>query len=715
MRATLREYARMNASTAPIGSWPGQSREQHAARMWLDALATGACDQETFLREVNALAPVSPDALWEALSLLDQYHRLGRIRSELFHTLKSQLQNSALGREQDSEMSVPLPLAHCQLDVGHVAVPVGVTASRHEAGPTAVFTTPPAAPGREAKLSPPHARGRSGERMLAEGDVLRERYRIVRMLGQGGMGTVFEALDQYRVDLTTVSNRVAIKVLHTAVTQRLDLLAELRSEFWHLQSLSHPNILRAFEFDRDGDTEFFTMELLKGAPLSRVLGARTGRALRRPYALAIIRDIGAALAHAHSRGVVHGDINPGNILITDEGEVRVLDFGASRKLRDGPWIADFDLPRPGPVATPAYASCQLLSGETAGPRDDLFAFACVAYVLLTGRRPFRGHTAVEARALRVRPRRPGGLTRRQWRALRAALNFERERRPSGLAECVHRLDLREAARRLPTLPVLMTAAPRSRRAAIVTTASALIMLLAAGGLWVTTDHDALVRNATVLIAGATRTVTTAGPFIAGIWSQALTRAGISDDASVTSAARPAPSPSASPAATGATGQAPRLPVATAAEAVVSDTAAAGALATDSEASLAARQAAAPQPAPRTATVRARVELAADMVEVSPSEPMARVVVRRRGNLRGDVSFAWWTESGTAKPGEDYVAFAPRVEHIADAKSAFSLLIPVVSDSTRRQTRSFYVVIDEVSPGASLGPRTVTMVTMHATE
>ena len=90
-----------------------------------------------------------------------------------------------------------------------------------------------------------------------------------------------------------------------------------------------PNIVRVHEFDRDGGVAFFTMELLSGALLSRVLNARGAVALPRPEALAVIRDIGAALVHAHSRGVVHGDVNPQNIFITNEGDLRVLDFGAA--------------------------------------------------------------------------------------------------------------------------------------------------------------------------------------------------------------------------------------------------------------------------------------------------------------------------------------------------------------------------------------------------
>ena len=109
------------------------------------------------------------------------------------------------------------------------------------------------------------------------------------------MGTVFQVLDEFRLEAPG-TQRLAIKVLHPAVAKRAELLAELRREFQSLQLLSHPNIIRVFDFDRDGALVFFTMELLTGAPLSRILQARKLIPLERPQALAIIRDIGAALS-----------------------------------------------------------------------------------------------------------------------------------------------------------------------------------------------------------------------------------------------------------------------------------------------------------------------------------------------------------------------------------------------------------------------------------
>jgi len=113
-----------------------------------------------------------------------------------------------------------------------------------------------------------------------------------------------------------------------------------------------------------------------------------GTQLQRRYALAIIRDIGAAISHAHSRGVVHADLKPSNVMITQQSEVRVLDFGGSSMPPREPWVSDGDADDAFHQATPAYASCAQLERRRADPRDDIYALACIAYLLLSGRHPF---------------------------------------------------------------------------------------------------------------------------------------------------------------------------------------------------------------------------------------------------------------------------------------------------------------------------------------
>src|SRR3984957_17893159 len=402
----------MRPVTRPTGGRQPEVADESAIKSWLDALASGVCDTSAFVLSVRERFGSDSDGSWEELSQLDQYYRRGRIKPEVFHAVKTALAEPALGTRN--------------------ANPLGLRVAGDVAAPRSPVRAEPIDPHpfRE-EIQPQDA-----VLKLKPGSVLRRRYRIETMLGQGAMGGVFQALGEYRLGTPPVGQHLAIKVLHTAVTKRAELLTELRRAFQQMQRLSHPNIVRVFEFDRDGPIVFFTMELLNGALLSRVLQARKLSPLDRAQALAVIRDIGAAISHAHSRGVVHGDINPQNVFITISGELRVLDFGASHSNRISA-ATDHELTLP--FATSSYASCQVLEGERADARDDVFSLACIAHVLLCGEHPFPKKTAIEARAARLIPRRPPKLTNQQWHALRAGLRWEREDRPADMQQWLERL------------------------------------------------------------------------------------------------------------------------------------------------------------------------------------------------------------------------------------------------------------------------------------
>ncbi|MGB6356342.1 MAG: protein kinase [Steroidobacteraceae bacterium] len=731
----------MTPGTDPARRAEPRPGNEGALLAWLDALVSGNCTDEEFLVAVRNHCSGDSDQTWEVVSLLDQYYRRGKIKTDLFLTLKSRLEDSALDNDEDLGASLAATVAarlaasppvHASAPLRASSGPSGLArvptlptaepprppsaAARTSAAPpspSTLVTSPVAAAPTMAPAAPAAAPRSAPPRNVAIGDVLRQRYKVVGLLGQGGMGTVFEAVDEYRVDLPTTSQRLAIKVLHTAVSQREELLSQLQREFQHLQLLSHPNIVRVHEFDRDGDIAFFTMEFLNGALLSQVLGARKAVALPRPYVLAIMRDIGAALAHAHSQGVVHGDINPQNVFITNGGELRVLDFGASHRMLRDRWTSDIRLSERAPVATQGYASCQLLEGQYPDARDDLFAFACVAYVLLWGRHPFPNRTAVEACAQRLRPARPPGLTNRQWRVLREGLRWERDRRPADVGQWLDRFDLSGAAPRLPKLPLLVNS-PSQSNWNVKRTAGAILAaaLLAAACYFAVTNYDSLAQH---LMA----------------WTGQAPSAG-GDANKLPEASAPAvTAPTATAPTVGAppiTGQAMNPPrVAAASPKALSKsthpTATLSALMASpiSPANAAAapktRLAAAARTSAGSASTRAanagpvRIELAADTVDVEPSDTTASVVVSRKGTLHGEASFTWWTESGTAKPGHDFSPVTPRMGQIDDGSASTVLIIPV-SGAPRTRPKSFYVVIDRTDSGPALGARTLTMVTLQ---
>jgi len=674
---------------------------------WLDALAGGACDQAQFFLGVGDLLQRAPDSGWELLGLVDQYFRRGKISAHLFGSIKTRLQGLLVGRGDSDEVDIPAPQMQDEPPRSDGAPPAAaISLARRapaapDASPRPVTGLPASSSGATASAAPAAAEGPApaAQHALAPGDLLRGRYLIQGLLGQGGMGVVYAAIDQYRLDRSSDDQKVALKVLHTEVIKRPRLFAELRREFQHLQSLSHPNIVRVHEFDRDGDLAFFTMEYLSGMLLSQVLPARGSHPLHRSYALAIISDTGSAIAHAHARGVVHGDLNPGNIFITDSGEVRILDFGASHQLHRGPWISEFGNFDQIAVATAGYASCQVLEGEAADARDDVYALGCVGYVLLAGTHAYGDKTPLHARTQRRTPARPRGLSGRQWKALREALHFDRERRPSNVAAWLERMDLRAAAPHLP--PLLSLRTPPSRRGRggdrIWMLVSAALVCVACGW-FAAINVDSLVGAGDRIAAG----LKTLPAYLLGNSS---------------GAANPAAPPQAGTPR--APAEAQSLPAGSGASTPAAVRQAPAAAEPDSSPgarSASPAAAAAAEPASRGAdAVRARIELAADEVDVPPTEPAARVIVRRSRGLRGDVNFTWWTESGTAKSGTDFVPVTAHTERIESGQSMLNLVIPVVVDPGRRESRSFYVVIDEPGDNATLGARTLTMVTLIGSE
>lgn len=268
---------------------------------------------------------------------------------------------------------------------------------------------------------------------IQTGTVLKERFRLGEKLGAGAMGAVFRAVDQRRVETRHHNPHVAIKLIAGEFSRDARAFIALQREADKSQTLAHPNIITVYDFDRDGDLFFMTMESLVGATLDSHIAeagrsAGPGRAVKqqRRQTIAYIGDIANAIAYAHQRNIVHSDLKPQNVFITDEGTLKVLDFGIARafsELGDAP-------DDPGEIAglTPPYASCEMLQGEDPHPADDVYAIGLIAYEMLTGEHPFQRARATEARAQGLKPKRIRGLPAYQWAAIAKALAFERGQR-----------------------------------------------------------------------------------------------------------------------------------------------------------------------------------------------------------------------------------------------------------------------------------------------
>lgn len=295
-----------------------------------------------------------------------------------------------------------------------------------------------------------------GARVLKPGDMLANRFVIEAKLGSGGMGSVFKARDLRREEAQDRHPFVAVKTLNVDLLQREDSVKILQREARKAQSLSHPNIVRVFDFDRDGQVLFVTMELLEGSSLEAMIRANGLAGTPPQKALPILEQMASALEFAHAEGIVHSDLKPANVFILNNGRVKVIDFGIARAVpKPGLLTVDrttFDIQALGAL-TPAYASPEMIEGLDPDPRDDVFGFACIAYELLTGTHPFGRTPALAARASNLRPRKPAQLSASQWRALQGGLELERSKRVANPARLLAAMQQKPAIWRRPALAI----------------------------------------------------------------------------------------------------------------------------------------------------------------------------------------------------------------------------------------------------------------------
>jgi eukaryotic-like serine/threonine-protein kinase len=677
----------------------------------LDSLVRGECSEDDFLSDVLRLRETNRESAWNVVALLDQRFRRGQIPAALFRSIETKIARSELSTAE-SGMTIDLEPPNTVPDAE--LLKDGETG---QAGPS----TPP---------------------VLEVGQVLRDRYLLECPLGSGGMGTVFKALDRFRCDLDENNRHVAIKFLHPNINGNPDMLANLRREFYCAQALSHDNIVNVYDLDQDEDAVFFTMEFLEGELLSALMERSHPAPIPRSLAGSIILQLGAGLAHAHARNVVHGDLKPRNVMITDSGVVRILDFGASSATGHRRFST---------ALTPAFASCELLDGKPADPRDDLYALACIAYELLAAEHPFQGRRSTEARDHGVVAKRPPGLTQPQWDSLAMGLAWRREDRSISVQDWIAKLN-----------PGAPAAAPVAAAPVVAATPAPLVAVRApAAPAPVAPPAAARAPSpaapepppAVVAPPPAARTPTpapaapavrvaapapaprVAAPVQEQIQSPAPAGPG---DIKAKRSARPTPLPLPAIAAlalvvlglalwftlgrhlfeTRMSGGAAADSTASLAVTADSDLAQPAAadddhLPADSTSNNQAAQAAQTAPAAQSAAGDAAspavprekpnsISISASTYPVEAGQKFVEVRVHRAPGPKGSTSFVWWTEPGKAVAGTDYIPQDRVTQLLPSGTHAASLFVRIVPQATRKRSAVFYVVIGEPGDGASLG-------------
>ena len=278
------------------------------------------------------------------------------------------------------------------------------------------------------------ARAQPADDGLGIGGILRGRFRIESVLGEGGMGTVFGAVDLLKQEARDEQVHVALKVMKPDIVDAEMTFRGLQREARRAQQLAHPNIVTVYDFDRADGHIYMTMEYLRGQPISDLL-KQNRHGLDPDQARDITMQIGAGLAYAHAEGIVHVDLKPQNVFMLESGRVKILDFGIAKAYQEKRQDRVEDAFS---GYSPAFASPQIMRRERPTPRDDVFALGIVVYALFTGKHPFDWKPADQAAERDLRPARDAVFKRSEWRAIQAALAFDADARPADAGEFIKR-------------------------------------------------------------------------------------------------------------------------------------------------------------------------------------------------------------------------------------------------------------------------------------
>jgi len=216
---------------------------------------------------------------------------------------------------------------------------------------------------------------------LEIGGTFSRKYKILDEIGKGGMGVVYKALD------SEIKEDVAIKILKPEIAQDKSIIERFRNELKIARKISHKNVCRMYDLNKEEGTYYITMEYVPGEDLKDVI--RRDETISTDKAISITKQVCEGLVEAHRIGVVHRDLKPQNIMIDAEGEAKVMDFGIARSV-EAPGVTATGMI----IGTPDYISPEQAEGEETDQRSDIYALGVILYEMVTGRVPFKGDTAL---------------------------------------------------------------------------------------------------------------------------------------------------------------------------------------------------------------------------------------------------------------------------------------------------------------------------------
>jgi serine/threonine-protein kinase len=323
-------------------------------------------------------------------------------------------------------LSQPLPVAALPLASMTTGMMRSIGATTSEATVRIDATTPGAtAPGMSAPAD------------LQPGQLFANRYRIDQIVGRGGMGVVYRAID------TQLDEPVAIKTLPGDVmTRSPEDLERFKREIRLARKITHRNVLRTYDYGEAEGVYFISMELVRGYTLAELLAEAEAKQMSPRVAVGIMRQVSRGLEVAHEQGIIHRDIKPQNVLIDHKGEVKLMDFGIARMAETHEGMTQAGLI----VGTPHYMSPEQVQGKELGPRSDVYSMGIMLYELVAGRRPFESSslTGVLTAHITEKPRPPIELRPETGREINAivlrCLEKDPKMRYANAGELLHDLD-----------------------------------------------------------------------------------------------------------------------------------------------------------------------------------------------------------------------------------------------------------------------------------